>query len=242
MYVMDKYDLSSDPCDRRIIRFNNMLQLLACICQLLAIFMPEFQDAAQIISCIADIVFLITAGCMYAQVNYELTQREKSGELAAVGTAGGGQFAAAPKGQPPMDGRSYPPQPPVAAATVVGVPAGQPRMFPVTIPPDAGSKSKDRSRRGCLLRAPRTIPRRGRGVDATQPVVARAIRWWFNAGPTSSPARSCRSRRPTAVPWPSPCRPAPWPASRSWSPTEPARIPPVPAQSPETKLFLTIPT
>jgi len=31
MYVMDKFNLASDPCDRRIIRFNNFMQLLACV-------------------------------------------------------------------------------------------------------------------------------------------------------------------------------------------------------------------
>ncbi len=32
MYVMDKYQLHSDPCDRRIIRCNNCIQCAACIC------------------------------------------------------------------------------------------------------------------------------------------------------------------------------------------------------------------
>ena len=41
MYVMDKYDLQSDPCDRRIIRFNNCIQCLACICHIAAIIDPE---------------------------------------------------------------------------------------------------------------------------------------------------------------------------------------------------------
>ena len=36
MYVMDKYALSSDPCDYRLIRLSNILQLLACICDLAA--------------------------------------------------------------------------------------------------------------------------------------------------------------------------------------------------------------
>lgn len=37
-YVMDKYNLQSDPWDRRIIRFNNCIQMLACICDILALF------------------------------------------------------------------------------------------------------------------------------------------------------------------------------------------------------------
>ena len=31
--------------------------------------------------CIADLVFYATAACMFAQVNYELTEREKGGTL-----------------------------------------------------------------------------------------------------------------------------------------------------------------
>ena len=40
-YVMDQYDLASDPCDRQIIRFNNFMQLLSCICYTLAIIEPS---------------------------------------------------------------------------------------------------------------------------------------------------------------------------------------------------------
>ena len=137
---MDKYDLQSDPCDRRIIRFNTCIQMLACICHVAAMFDPSFRDLANILDLIADIVFYTTAGCMHAQVHYELTEREKSGTLGAVSAGGGGQFAAAPKYEPgypsaprpqQMAHQNYPPAPPVAA---VAVPAGQPRTFPVVIP------------------------------------------------------------------------------------------------------------
>ncbi|KAK7241545.1 proline-rich family protein [Aureococcus anophagefferens] len=130
MYVMDKYDLQSDPCDRRIIRFNNCVQMLACICHLAAMFDPSFRDLANILDLIADIVFYTTAGCMHAQVHYELTEREKSGTLAAVSAGGGGQFAAAPKYEP-----EYPSAPrPQQMAHQNYPPAGQPRTFPVVIP------------------------------------------------------------------------------------------------------------
>jgi hypothetical protein len=45
-YVMEKYDLSSDACDYRLIRLNNMLQVLACVCSILAIFIQELRDIA----------------------------------------------------------------------------------------------------------------------------------------------------------------------------------------------------
>ena len=93
-YVMDQYDLASDPCDRQIIRFNNFMQLLSCICYTLAIIEPSCRDLADLVGCIADLVFYATAACMFAQVNYELTEREKAGSLGAP--RGGGQAMTAP--------------------------------------------------------------------------------------------------------------------------------------------------
>ena len=70
MYVMDKYQLSSDPCDYRLIRINNCLQLIACVCNILAAFHDAFKLAAEIVNRIADLVYHIVSGCMTAQVNY----------------------------------------------------------------------------------------------------------------------------------------------------------------------------
>lgn len=126
MYVMDKYNISSDPCDRRIIRFNNFIQLLSCICNILAIFIPELRDCALILSYIADIVYAITAACMNAQVHYELTEREKSGETAPAGMIGDSNYITAPKNDQ-MDNRN---QQVVAQA----VPQQQQRTFSVVIP------------------------------------------------------------------------------------------------------------
>ncbi len=44
---MEKYDLASDPCDYRLIRINNALQILACVCNILAIFIAELRQIAQ---------------------------------------------------------------------------------------------------------------------------------------------------------------------------------------------------
>ena len=35
MYVMDRFQLHSDPCDRRIIRLNNCVQIVSCVCNIL---------------------------------------------------------------------------------------------------------------------------------------------------------------------------------------------------------------
>lgn len=44
---MERYDLSSDPCDYRLIRISNCLQIMACICNLLAIFISDLRNLAQ---------------------------------------------------------------------------------------------------------------------------------------------------------------------------------------------------
>lgn len=67
---MEKYDLSSDPCDYRLIRINNCLQVFACICHILAIFDENLRQIAQIIDCVADIFYYCLSGCMTAQVRH----------------------------------------------------------------------------------------------------------------------------------------------------------------------------
>mmetsp|Transcript_35249 Transcript_35249/g.44917 ORF Transcript_35249/g.44917 Transcript_35249/m.44917 type:complete len:204 (+) Transcript_35249:85-696(+) len=77
MMVMDTYFLQSDPMDRRLIRFNNAIQCLACICNCLAMFDRNFQQCARCIDCIAHVTFYSIAGCMTAQVNRELNFRNE---------------------------------------------------------------------------------------------------------------------------------------------------------------------
>jgi len=72
MLVMDTYFLQSDPWDRRIIRFNNCMQMLSCICHIAAIIDPSLRDCAVLIDRIADCVYYSVQACMTAQVNFEL--------------------------------------------------------------------------------------------------------------------------------------------------------------------------
>ena len=37
MLVMERYNLSSDPCDYMLIKLNNCLQCCACVCTVLAV-------------------------------------------------------------------------------------------------------------------------------------------------------------------------------------------------------------
>eukprot|EP01035_Chromulina_nebulosa_P017858 gene17858-23471_t len=78
IYVMEKYDLSSDPCDYRLIRCNNCLQMLSCICFIASLIDPSLRDLAQIINNIADLFYHCVSGCMTAQVAYEIDY-QKSG-------------------------------------------------------------------------------------------------------------------------------------------------------------------
>jgi hypothetical protein len=87
-YVMDTRNIQPDPCDNRIIRFNNCLQLLSCACSLLslclAMCMVDCGDLARLIDILADWVFLCTASCMHAQTDYELNHKPEGFDPWAV--------------------------------------------------------------------------------------------------------------------------------------------------------------
>lgn len=72
LYVMDKYNLASDPCDYRLIRINNCIQGMACICGLLAIFNKDLRKLARFLDCAADASYHVMSGCMTAQVWYSV--------------------------------------------------------------------------------------------------------------------------------------------------------------------------
>lgn len=72
MLVMDEYDLVSDPCDNRIVKCSNCLQIMSllfyCFCG---------KDSASIfVQYLAYVVFYLTFGCMTAQVLYEVDFQE----------------------------------------------------------------------------------------------------------------------------------------------------------------------
>ena len=56
-YSMDKHNLANDECDNRMIRFSNCMQMLACICNILAMFIEPLRELARLINLIADIIF-----------------------------------------------------------------------------------------------------------------------------------------------------------------------------------------
>eukprot|EP00037_Helgoeca_nana_P009305 m.81677 g.81677 ORF g.81677 m.81677 type:complete len:199 (+) comp19492_c0_seq1:73-669(+) len=74
MWVQEERQIVTDPCDNRIIRFNNCCQILACFCHILACLCEGFDLIAQVIGILADIVYLVTSGCMQAQTCVELSR------------------------------------------------------------------------------------------------------------------------------------------------------------------------
>ena len=72
LYVMDLYDLRSDPCDNKMIRFTNCLMVMACVCDCLAICIKELRECALCLRTVANCIFYCTLGCMAGQVNREV--------------------------------------------------------------------------------------------------------------------------------------------------------------------------
>jgi hypothetical protein len=74
LHVMETYGIQPDPCDARIIRFNNCIQLLSCFCKLAAAISGSdaIESLAQILDLIAQLVFMSTSACMQTQTNYEV--------------------------------------------------------------------------------------------------------------------------------------------------------------------------
>lgn len=72
IHVQVERQITTDECDNRIIRFNNCIQILSCICQIAAIFNRAFEDLAHILKIFAEIVWCSTQACMQAQTAMEL--------------------------------------------------------------------------------------------------------------------------------------------------------------------------
>ena len=79
---MEEYNLESDPCDYRLIRINNCIQMLSCCCSILAVFNRNFNALAQLINLVSDLVYYSVSGCMTAQVAAEINHHNKAGGAA----------------------------------------------------------------------------------------------------------------------------------------------------------------
>jgi hypothetical protein len=54
------------------------MQMLSCLCDILAIFISELQQAAECVRLIADIVFLVVSACAQAQTHLQLKRHPTS--------------------------------------------------------------------------------------------------------------------------------------------------------------------
>ena len=147
-YVMDTRNIAPSGTDNKLIRFNNFLQLAACLCRLMDC------DGADALSCYADLMWTTLLGCMTAQVAAELRAEAKGSAQApqpgmapqpmvigrytssnrqvtpAMPTAHGGYPGQQPMAMP-VAAYGYPPQcQPVA--TYGGYPQGQ--QLPMAMP------------------------------------------------------------------------------------------------------------
>lgn len=110
--LQDEFNIQTTKCDNFIIAFMLFLQQLACICSLIACIVgnQELSEAAQIVRCLADMVYCTVCACMQTQHKVEMDKRD-------------GKFGPQPMAIPPMQQMSrldqpippavvYPPQQP----------------------------------------------------------------------------------------------------------------------------------
>ena len=86
IYMMDKYDLMSDPCDNRMIRFINCMSCISCICDVIAMFDSSFENCADLCRLIVECMYHCAIGCMVAQVLHEVDVRNDPSMKYAVAT------------------------------------------------------------------------------------------------------------------------------------------------------------
>ncbi|XP_071937293.1 uncharacterized protein [Coffea arabica] len=85
--LQDEFDIQTTKCDNCIIGFMFCLQQLACICSLIACIVgsEEIEDAAQMLNCLADMVYCSVCPCMQTQHKTEMDKRDgKFGSAAAA--------------------------------------------------------------------------------------------------------------------------------------------------------------
>jgi len=77
IYVMEQINARPDPVDYQLIAFSNCMQMLSCICNILACVTQNdaIKQLADIIECIADIVTFSVAGCMVVQIEEEIKKK-----------------------------------------------------------------------------------------------------------------------------------------------------------------------
>ena len=130
MHLMDVKRLQPDPCDYQLIQCSNCLQMLSCICHILAIFIDGLKELAIILDIIADCFTMSVTGCMAAQLHHETKDDAPRAPLHSMQRP-------SPAGAPPMmQGQAAVAGAPVPMA-MARAQAPQPQVFMVQLPPGA---------------------------------------------------------------------------------------------------------
>ncbi|KAA8520849.1 hypothetical protein F0562_011522 [Nyssa sinensis] len=76
--LQDEFNIQTTQCDNCIIGFMFCLQQIACIFSIVAMIVgsEELQEASQILSCLADMVYCSVCACMQTQHKVEMDKRD----------------------------------------------------------------------------------------------------------------------------------------------------------------------
>ncbi|KHG12519.1 hypothetical protein F383_19499 [Gossypium arboreum] len=113
--LQDEFNIQTTKCDNCIIGFMFCLQQIACIFSIVAMIVgsDEIQEASQILSCLADMVYCTVCACMQTQHKVEMDKRD-------------GKFGPQPMAVPPVQQMSRIDQPIPPAAGYPPAAYGQP--------------------------------------------------------------------------------------------------------------------
>ncbi|KAE8712883.1 homeobox protein BEL1-like protein [Hibiscus syriacus] len=122
--LQDEFNIQTTKCDNCIIGFMFCLQQLACIFSIVALIVgsDEIQDAAQLLNCLADMVYCTVCACMQTQHKIEMDKRD-------------GKFGPQPMAVPPVQQMSRLDQAVPPAAGYPPAAYGQPYQQPQGYPP-----------------------------------------------------------------------------------------------------------
>ncbi|TYK16647.1 PLAC8 domain-containing protein [Cucumis melo var. makuwa] len=76
--LQDEFNIQTTQCDNCIIGFMFCLQQIACIFSIVALIVgsEEIQEASQLLSCLADMVYCSVCACMQTQHKIEMDKRD----------------------------------------------------------------------------------------------------------------------------------------------------------------------
>ncbi|KAL5552023.1 hypothetical protein UlMin_002199 [Ulmus minor] len=110
--LQDEFNIQTTQCDNCIIGFMFCLQQIACIFSIVAMIVgsEEIQEASQLLSCLAELVYCTVCACMQTQHKLEMDKRDGNfGPQSAMSVPPVQQMSRIDQQVPPSVG--YAPQP-----------------------------------------------------------------------------------------------------------------------------------